>query len=360
VVAVAPRFVPGDLRPIPFEPSAGGCRTETVPLRLARWAHVMLYGRRLRDLLQGERWDLVHCWEEPFVLAGAQVGRWARPAPVVYYTFQNIPKRYPPPFGWVERYSIDRCAGWIAAGETVAAALKPRPGYADKPHRVIPLGVDVEVFRADPAAGAAVRRSLGWIADGPPVVGYLGRFVPEKGLRMLMSVLDRVGTPWRGLFVGGGALEGELRTWAAAHGDRVRVVTGVPHAGVPPYLSAMDVLAAPSRTTRRWREQLGRMLIEAFAAGVPVLGSDSGEIPHVVADAGLIIPEADETAWAAAVSNLLGDPGRRADLAARGLERARATFAWPVVARRHLAFFDELLGSGGISPSGEAFPTVRC
>jgi glycosyltransferase involved in cell wall biosynthesis len=102
------------------------------------------------------------------------------------------------------------------------------------------------------------------------------------------------------------------------------------------------------------------MLIEAFAAGVPVVGSDSGEIPHVIGDAGLVIPEADETAWAAAVSNLLGDPGRRADLAARGLERARATFAWPVIARRHLAFFDELPGPGDIPPSEAAFPTVLC
>jgi glycosyltransferase involved in cell wall biosynthesis len=349
VVAVAPRFMPGDLRPIPFEPNADGCRTEPVPVHLAARVHVMLYGRRLRGLLRSERWDLVHCWEEPFVLAGAQVGRWAGRTPVVYYTFQNLPKRYPPPFGWVERYSVRRSAGWIAAGETVAAALKPRPGYADRPHRVIPLGVDVEVFHPDPAAGAAVRRSLGWSVDGPPVVGYLGRFVPEKGLRPLMRALDRVRTPWRALFVGGGVMEGELRTWAAAHGDRARVVTKVPHDGVPPYLNAMDVLAAPSQTTPRWREQLGRMLIEAFACGVAVVGSDSGEIPYVIADAGLVVPEADESAWVAALSALLEDPARRAELAARGLGRAREVFAWPVIARRHLAFFDELLAGQNTS-----------
>src|SRR5918994_1717231 len=157
VVAAAPEFMHGDLRPIPFESSPpDGCRAEPVRLYPAGRVHVMLYGRRLRELLRGERWDLVHCWEEPYVLAGAQVGRWAGRTPVVYYTFQNIPKRYPPPFNWVERYSLRRCAGWIAAGETVAAALKARPGYAVRPSRVIPLGVDVAVFRPDPAAGAAV------------------------------------------------------------------------------------------------------------------------------------------------------------------------------------------------------------
>jgi glycosyltransferase involved in cell wall biosynthesis len=360
VVAAAPRFMHGDLRPVPFEPSADGCRTETVSAYLTARPHVLVYGRRLRHLLRSQPWDLVHCWEEPFVLAGAQVGRWTGPGKVVYYTFQNIRKSYPPPFNWVERYSMRRAAGWIAAGETVAAALSVRSAYKARPHRVIPLGVDVAAFRPDPAAGGAVRQSLGWAAGGPPVVGYLGRFVPEKGLALLTRALDRLRTPWRALFVGGGPREGELRTWAARHPDRVRVVTNVPHDRVPPYLNAMDVLAAPSQTTPRWREQLGRMLIEAFACGVAVVGSDSGEIPHVIGDAGLVVPESDESAWGTALGDLLESPARRAELAAAGLERAQAAFAWPVIARRHLTFFDELLSSGD-KPSGAATsPTSLC
>jgi glycosyltransferase involved in cell wall biosynthesis len=125
------------------------------------------------------------------------------------------------------------------------------------------------------------------------------------------------------------------------------VVTGVPHAGVPAYLNAMDLLAAPSQTIPTWREQFGRMLVEGMACGLPVVGSDSGEIPYVIADAGLVVPEADESAWVAALSALLEGPARRAELAARGLEKAREVFAWPVIARRHLVFFDELLGDAG-------------
>ena len=97
-------------------------------------------------------------------------------------------------------------------------------------------------------------------------------------------------TAWRALWVGGGAMEGMLRDWAARHGDRVRIVTGVGHDRVPGYLNAMDLLAAPSQTTPRWKEQFGRMLLEAMAAGVPVVASDSGEIPHVVKDAGRVVP----------------------------------------------------------------------
>ena len=78
-----------------------------------------------------------------------------------------------------------------------------RPGYAERPSRLIPLGVDVAAFHPDAAAGRAVKRDLGW-SDGPPVVGFLGRFVREKGLKVLMDALDRVSTPWRAMFVGGG------------------------------------------------------------------------------------------------------------------------------------------------------------
>jgi glycosyltransferase involved in cell wall biosynthesis len=304
----------------------------------------MFYGLRLREIIRDGGWDLVHCWQEPYVLSGGQVMWWAGRTPVVYYTFQNLSKQYPPPFDRIERACVRGSAGWIAAGETVRTTLEARPGYADRPHTVIPLGVEVGVFRPNPEAGAAVRRSLGWEAGGSPVVGYLGRFVPEKGVPLLMRVLDRVSVPWRALFVGGGPLEGALRAWAVRHGDRVRVVTGVPHAGVPAHLSAMDVLAAPSQTTRRWKEQLGRMLIEAFAAGVPVVGSDSGEIPFVIADAGVVLPEADEAAWAATLTELLESPAKRAELSARGLDRAHERFTWPVVARQHVEFFDSVLG----------------
>ncbi len=336
----------GDLRPIPLEPLPGeAARLEPVGVYGSRRPHLMAYGRRLRELLRSG-WDLVHCWEEPYVLPGFQVAWWAGPTPVVYFTFQNISKRYPPPFNSAERYTVGRSAGWIAAGRTVADTLEVRPWYATKPHRIIPLGVDVEAFRPDRAAGAAIRRSLGWEVGGPPVVGYLGRFIPEKGIRLLTGVLDQLGAPWRALFVGGGPMEAELRTWAARHGDRVRVATGVPHDGVSAYLNAMDILAAPSQTTPHWREQFGRMLVEAFACGVPVVGSDSGEIPSVIADAGLVVPEADEAAWAAALARLTGDPGLRADLAARGFARAHDRFAWPVVGRLHLDFFDQLLAEG--------------
>jgi len=343
VTAAAPERYPGDLRDVELEPIAGeACRTVAVPVQYARKPHFMLYGRRLRELLR-EPWDVVHCWEEPYVLSAWQVARWTRPeAALVYATFQNLPKRYPPPFAQTERAVMRRAAGWIAFGRTVEETLAARPGYRERPHAVIPPGVDLERFRPDPHARRRIREMLGWANDVPSVVGFLGRFVEAKGLGVLRRAWEAAPVS-RLLLVGGGTMEAELRAWAAASDDRVRVVTGVPHDRVPDYLNAMDLLAAPSLTTPRWREQFGRMLVEAMACGVPVIGSDSGEIPHVIGDAGIVAPEGDAARWATAFGELIANPELRGGLARRGLARARTEFALDVVARRHLQFFEELL-----------------
>jgi len=343
VTAVAPARYPGDLRPIELEPIENeACRTVAVPVRLARKPHLMLYGSRLKEFLR-EPWDVVHCWEEPYVLSAWQVARWTRPeTALAYATFQNLAKRYPPPFAQLERRVMRRADGWIAFGRTVEDTLAARPGYRERPHAVIPPGVDPARFRPDPEARRRVLGTMGWTDGGPPVVGFLGRFVEAKGLGVLRRAWEAA-APSRLLLVGGGPLEAELRAWGSGFGDRVRVVTGVAHDEVPGYLNAMDLLCAPSLTTPRWREQFGRMLVEAMACGVPVVGSDSGEIPHVVGDAGVVAAEGDADAWRTALDRLIADEAWRRELSARGLERARTEFALPVVARRHLAFFEDIL-----------------
>jgi glycosyltransferase involved in cell wall biosynthesis len=341
VTAVAPARFHGDFG---WHATTAGrdepCRVVPVPVHFGRRVHTMLYGGELARLLQ-EPWDVVHCWAEPYVASAAQIANATKlRVPLVFATFQNIVKRYPPPFNWIERSAMRRADGLIAFGHTARHVLDQR-GW-QQPARTIPPGVDVTRFRPDAERRERVRHGLGW-RDETPVVGFVGRFVPEKGLGILMRALDRVNVPWRALFIGSGPLESDLRAWSRQYGDRVRVQTGVAHDEVPAYMNAMDMLCAPSQTTPRWREQFGRMLIEAFASGVPVVASGSGEIPHVVGDAGVIVSEDDPVAWTAAIETLVGDAARRDDLARRGRQRADTVYAWPVVARQHLNFFSDLM-----------------
>ena len=300
----------------------------------------MIYGR-LAPLMK-QRWDLVHCWEEPYVMAAAQIAAAAPPtAKFVFSTFQNLAKSYPPPFKWIEQRVLRRSNGWIAFGTTVHDTQCERPGYSRIPSRVIPPGVDTSAFCPDAPSRARVRGERGW-DDSTPVIGFAGRFVPEKGLDLLVAALHEVQLPWRALFIGGGPDLAKVQGLSAAFPRRVSIVRGVTHAEMPAFYNAMDVLCAPSQTTLRWREQFGRMLTEAMACGVPVAASRSGEIPHVIGDAGVLLPEDDVSAWVATITRMLQEPAWRRDLAGRGLRRARAEFAWPIVARRHLEFFDEL------------------
>ena len=349
VTAVAPTFFHGgnDLRPVHFEKQ----RDETADILpvdtfLTRKVHLFTYHPALRAILK-QPWDVIHCWEEPYILAGGQVALWTeRGTPLVFRSAQSIDKTYPPPFRWIEQYAMKKAAGWICSGQTVAANLKQRDGYAGLPMRQIPLGVDLERFHPDAERGAATRRALGWDDDGPPVIGYLGRFSQEKGINLMMQALDALKNPWRALFVGAGVLEPELRMWSKKHGDRVRICTDVKHDAVPPYANAMDMMCAPSQTMPNWKEQFGRMLVEAFAAGVPVIGSDSGEIPFVVGDVGVVVGEKDAAGWRDALDALLESPAKRSELSARGVAAAHEKYAWPVVAGRYLEFFDALSSRG--------------
>ncbi len=237
---------------------------------------------------------------------------------------------------------LHRADGWIAFGKsTYEAQLGRDPHYASLPSRIISPGVDTSAFSPSANVRRAARESLGW-TDDIPVVGFLGRFVPEKGVGMVLDALSRTRHPWRALFVGDGPERGTIEAFAEARTGCVRIVTDATHEDVPRWLNAMDLLCAPSQTTPRWREQFGRMLVEAMACGVPVLASDSGEIPHVLANAGSVVPEGDVSAWTEAIDRLLSDPAMRQEFATRGRRLACDRFAWSVVAAEHLRFFEEL------------------
>lgn len=342
----APAAFDGDLRSMELEGLVGGERYELVPLRtrLSRWIHVFSYeNRALFRLIREGRFDIVHAWEEPYILAGWQVARAvsAAGARFSFRTAQSLVKDYPPPFNLFEKQSFARAQGWVAGGQLVYEAMLAR-GLPAERGRVLTLAVDMEHFRPLPSeAREAVRAELGLKG---PVVGYLGRLVPAKGLHMLMEALEQVRSPWSFLALGSGPMKEDLERWAAARGwsDRVRILLAK-HDEVPRYLNAMDMLVAPSLTTPSWKEQFGRMLIEAFACGVPVVGSDSGEIPFVIGDAGVVVREGDAKAWAEAVEALLTDPARRAELAQAGLERCRAKYSNEVVARGYLDFFQKMM-----------------
>ena len=121
-------------------------------------------------------------------------------------------------------------------------------------------------------------------------------------------------------------------------------IDAVPPEEVAAYINCMDTLVLPSRTTAEWVEFFGRVLIEGMACEVPVIGSDSGEIPHVIDDAGLIFPEADGDALAERIYQIAHDTSLRTELVARGRIRIK-NFTWETIAERTYQVYKELIGN---------------
>jgi glycosyltransferase involved in cell wall biosynthesis len=129
-------------------------------------------------------------------------------------------------------------------------------------------------------------------------------------------------------------------------GGRIAIHEQVAHDAVPQYLQRMTVLVLPSRTTATWKEQFGHVIVEAMACGVPVVGSDSGAIPEVVGNAGVIVPEGSVEALAEALRGLIATPSVRVELAARGRERVLAAYTNDIVARDLAAFWNFVVRPG--------------
>ncbi len=324
------------------------CPISSVPVYCDRPIHIMSYDWRIGDILTNN-WDIVHCWEEPYIVSGAQIAYLTpKTAKLVYYTPQNIEKKYQMPFSCFEDMALNKMSGLIGVGETATRTWikKLNKKQISKPVVTIPHGVDLDLFKPNHNARENILIKCNWEDNGIPIIGYLGRLTEEKGMVLMMEVLDRLsnsGMNWRCLVIGKGPMETQIKQWADSYPNRVRILTDVGHESVPNYLNTMDILIAPSQTRPNWCEQLGRMLIEAMACGIPVIASDSGEIPYVVGDAGIIVGENDLDGWVTAIQDLIDSPNTRTKLIELGRERAKSQFSWSVIARQKIDFFESLL-----------------
>jgi glycosyltransferase involved in cell wall biosynthesis len=291
-------------------------------------------GKQIRRV----RPDLVHIDEEPYNLATAHALWLSRRAgaKTLFFSWQNIERRYPLPFRLLERYVLEHVDYGIFGNQESACVWRAK-GYQGQFAIIPQFGVDPSIFSPVPReAGRGF------------IVGYVGRLVPEKGVDLLLEALTGLEGMWRAYILGSGPTRKALETQARQLGlsDRVSFDAQIPSTQMPAYYRQLDALVVPSRTRSNWKEQFGRVLIEAMASGVPVIGSDSGEIPHVIGDAGLIFPEERADILKAHLSSLLRDLHLRAELARRGRERVLTRFTQAQVAARTYEVYQAVLATG--------------
>lgn len=288
--------------------------------------------------------DIVDVHEEPYSVSGYECvllsQLYAPDAACVFYSAQNILKRYPPPFCWTEQYVFKHSFGAYPCSEGVQTVLETK-GFA-RNSAVIPLGVDLDLY----TSVGSNKRADYQIENGQFVIGYFGRIESYKGIQYLVEAVARnKEANWRLLVVGSGPYDAELRTLASNLAVSERIIWTGPVAGteVPAYMRSCDLIAVPSLTTRTWKEQFGRIIVESMACGVPCVAFDSGSLPEVVSDAGLVVAEGNAAELTQAIDRVATDPVLKKTLRERGLERARREYSWGKVAQLMHDMYDRAI-----------------
>ena len=295
-------------------------------------------------IAQGVEYDLVHAhyWLSG-VVGLALRERWGAPVLQMFHTLARLKNRVArstddlePEVRIREETRVIAEVDRVVAANVVERADLARL-YGATPSRiaVIPCGVDTDLFR--PGDRAAARAALGLPAG--PLLLYVGRLAPIKGLDTLLDALAQVragGRPVQLLVVGGDAdepvngHEAELRRRIAALGlaQAVRFIPAQPQGVLPTYYAAADVSLLPS-----YYESFGMVALEAMACGSPVIASRVGGLTTTVRDGvtGFLVPEGNVGALAERMEALIDDPDLGWRMGMEGIRWA-AEHRWPCVA----------------------------
>ncbi len=233
------------------------------------------------------------------------------------------------------------CSHGAIAGNHDAEKILRAKGFA-KPVLVLPqLGINRMLF-AMRDQSPAYKRSYKYVA-------FIGRITEEKGVfylaRAFLSLANQF-PDWKLLFVGTGPAFQRLKSFVAGKRmlNRVEMYQSVPHETVASMIRYVDILVLPSYETATWREQFGHILIEAMASGVSIIGSDAGEIPFVIGDAGLIFKQRNEAELLAQLKTLMQDDKLRKKLGMIGYQRAHSHYSHEAIADKTYAFWQQLGG----------------
>jgi glycosyltransferase involved in cell wall biosynthesis len=359
---------------VPFDPALAGDPASPVEVRSFRYAwpdrlHLLGYSRTMRRdlglklgawllsplyfaageralarLVRGERIDLVHAhWILPngFLAARVAAATGVRYAVTLHGSDVFMAERNPL-FRAMARRALAGAAYVTSCSADLAARLLALGGgeHTGKVH-LVANGTD-PAPPPRPEAVAALRARLG-VPAGAPLVAAVGRMVDKKGFRYLLEAVPAVRArvpEARFVLGGGGPLLAPLAEQArrAGLGEAVVFAGPLAHGEVLALVAAADLFAMPSVVDPKGNvDGLPIVVLEAMAAARPVVATAVSGLPLAVADGetGLLVPERDPAALAAALADLLADPERARRLGEAGRRRVRDELNWDAVAAIH-------------------------
>ncbi len=309
-------------------------------------------GRTIKAILRTERFDVIHLHEPLMPAVPLLVLRYSNSPNVgTFHAFGDYSAAYVMGRPILRRF-FERLDGRITVSP---AALEYVSQYFGADYEIIPNGVDVARF-----SGALA--PIGWIRDGRPTILFVGRFEEQrKGLKWLLQALTLVEPyfPDLRLVVAGGGDPVDMAEWlplrdyarpgrvvyrSAGSAIEVEFTGFVPAEDLPRYYQSCDIYCAPSTGG----ESFGVVLLEAMAAGVPIVASRIPGYASVLTHGreGFLAEPKSPAALAAGIIRLLSDPTLRRHMGEAGQRTARQ-YDWPIIAGRVLAFYERTIARVG-------------
>jgi glycosyltransferase involved in cell wall biosynthesis len=292
-------------------------------------------------VLQDFKPDLIQVETEVFSLCSFEVAMFARMTgtPMVVFGWENQLRQLPLARQWTCQFVLDTASGIIPGNQDGATVMKTW-GYRGLLEVMPQIGVDPQFFAPVSTSNTAEL--------APVRIGFLGRLAHSKGIDLLFTAVAKLrdrGIDSHVILCGSGDEEAPLRKLATdlQITDRILWRGAVPHDRAPAELSQFDVLVLPSRSTPAWKEQFGHVLIEAMSMGIPVVGSNSGEIPNVIGRDDLVFPEEDANALAEILARSIEDPQWRQEAGLYGLNRVRQLYTHDRIAQRSIDLWQTIL-----------------
>lgn len=295
--------------------------------------------------------DIIHLEEEPNSAVSFQVlwlkKRLGLRSKVIIFTWQNMFQRWRFPdlrcffYPFFERYSLAN-ADYLITGNKEGRDIFLKKGFCGHISIIPQFGINPEEFRKMEVGILKQRLGLDKF-----VIGYLGRLLRMKGIYTLIDAVSRLDHGFKLLIIGNGPEKEKLKDRIKKLGvERDTIfIDGITHREVPLYLNCMDVLVLPSEHTPTWKEQFGRVLVEAMACEVPVIGSNCGEIPNVIGDAGLTFREGDYKELLEKLQLYLTDSSLRREMAKKGRHRVIENFTTEHIAQKTYQIYTEILSA---------------
>ncbi|NJR39880.1 MAG: glycosyltransferase family 4 protein [Leptolyngbyaceae cyanobacterium CSU_1_4] len=331
-------------RSLPLEAPHSQLKIYAAPVAMSGRGGAHFYAPwRIWQVLRDFQPNIIQVEEEVFSLCALEFALSAKltQTPLVLFGWENQARSLPLARRWIRQLVLNT-ASLIIAGNHDGADLLHQWGYRGLIEVMPQMGVDPEVFHPAPATEP----------DSPEFrIGYLGRLVPEKGIDTLLAALCLLRSHslnCRLILCGSGSSETVLKQAAQDQqiSEWVTWQGAIPHHQAPSIMSQFDVLVLPSRTTPAWKEQFGHVLIEAMAMGIPVVGSNSGEIPNVIGRADLIFPEDNAQALTQILQRLIENPAWRTEIQQYCLLRVQQHYTHDRIAQKLMTLWRKILRQG--------------